>query len=197
MSDFIYLASASARRAELLAQIGVNYKLLPQDINEQAEKNETAKHLVSRLAHEKAHQALNHILKQQENNTDSYALAPVLGADTILLCQDRILTKPVDQDDAVAMLNLLSDNHHQVLTAVTICDQHKSLSALCISDVRFRKLSATEIDFYVTTEDVFDKAGAYAIQGKAAIFVAHISGSYSNIKGLPLFETDQLLRHFN
>ena len=195
MYSYIYLASKSPRRQQLLQQIGIPFKLLEQDVDEQPLTNEKAHELVSRLAKNKA------LSSYQILNKKQLELAPVLGADTMVIVDDngseKILGKPVDKEHAVEILSLLSGHTHNVLTAICLTDGKKTLSSISNSTVSFKKLSSSEINNYWHTGEPVDKAGAYAIQGKAAAFITNISGSYSGIMGLPLYETVTLLQQFN
>ena len=179
------LASQSPRRQELLAQIGVHFELVTVDVLEVIGPDEPHQAYVRRLAEEKARAGA--------------ALRPgcaVLGADTIGICDGRLLEKPRDKADAARMLELLSGNRHQVLTAVSICRDHRQSTRLSVTDVTFRRLTATEIQRYWGTGEPRDKAGSYAIQGFGAVFVESLSGSYSGVVGLPLAETQALLSEF-
>lgn len=186
----LYLASQSPRRRELLTQIGVTFETLSFDIDESVKTNEAAEDYVIRLAKEKAMAGWN-IVKAE--------VKPVLGSDTSVVINGEILGKPKDNEDAVKMLNLLSGNTHQVMTAVALvvpsdgASNYELSSILSVSDVSFKSLSDYEIEHYVATGESADKAGSYAIQGLAAAFIAHLSGSYSGVMGLPLFETAKLL----
>jgi len=177
----IILASASPRRAELLDQIGVKYKVQVTDINEDELPNESAEDLVQRLAKEKS-QALG----------ESVSL-PVLGADTLGVLEGELLVKPRDFDHAHEMLSKISGQWHEILSAVAITYKGNTHVKLNRNRVLFRPLSDDEIKAYWGTGEPKDKAGAYAIQGLAAPFIERIEGSYSGIMGLPLFETAQLL----
>ncbi len=179
----ITLASASPRRQELLQQIAVTYEVLPVDIDESHQPGETAEQFVTRLAMEKA-----------EAGYQIQPVRPALGADTIVVLDGQILGKPVDYEMAVKMLGMLSGRKHQVMTAIALCTASSKLSLLNVSEVEFAQLNTQQIKSYCETEEPFDKAGAYGIQGTAAQFIRHISGSYSSIMGLPLFEVAQLLR---
>jgi septum formation protein len=179
----IILASASPRRGELLDQINIQYQTYPVDIDESPHKNESAQQLVQRLAIEKAEAAC------QQLQTD----LPVLGADTLGLIDNEILLKPRDFEHARSMLRNMSNNVHQIMTAVAVCYQGELKTALNINQVYFRSISDKEIQAYWETGEPQDKAGAYAIQGRAAVFVKRIEGSYSGVMGLPLYEVDQLL----
>lgn len=184
-----YLASASPRRRELLTQIGVQFKQAPVDIDETPQPGEGAKAYVERLALEKAQNALASLNDSEE--------AVVLGSDTSVMINDEILTKPKDVADARRMLQRLSGNRHQVFTAVAVISQQRQQVISVATDVIFRTLSSAEIDAYIATKEPMDKAGSYGIQGKGAILVDHIHGSYSNVVGLPLTETAALLNDFN
>jgi len=179
----IILASASPRRGELLEQIGIQYKIHSVDIDETPQQGESAKALVQRLALEKAQAAY----EQLQTNL------PVLGADTLGLLENEILVKPRDFEHARAMLKKMSDSTHEIMTAVAIVHQGRVKTALNINKVSFRPISNAEIKRYWESGEPQDKAGAYAIQGKGAVFVKHIEGSYSGVMGLPLYETGQLL----
>jgi septum formation protein len=187
----VYLASKSPRREELLRQLGVEFITLrlressgrERDIVEVARDAEPARHYVERLARTKATVGWHRMLQR------GLAARPVLGADTEVVLDDRIFGKPKDDADAVRMLTLLSGRTHQVLTAVAICWEENTVAEISTSSVTFRALERDEIDRYVDTREPLDKAGGYAIQGRAATFVQRIEGSHSGIMGLPLFET--------
>jgi septum formation protein len=191
----IYLASRSPRRRELLAQIGVRYHLLlfrsrpesPPDVDETVLPNEAPDTYVERVARAKAEAGWK-LLRLR-----NLPLAPVLAADTTVALDGRILGKPVDRKEAADMLGSLSGQRHEVLTAVALTREDQIESALSRSEVQFKKLSAEEIAQYVATGECDDKAGAYAIQGRAARFVVELRGSYSGVMGLPLYETSQIL----
>jgi septum formation protein len=195
----IYLASRSPRRRELLSQIGVRYHLLlfrergqpgaavQPEMNEDPLPGEAPDAYVERLAREKAQLGWERM--QQRN----LPVAPVLAADTTVAMDGRIYGKPADRKDAAAMLGALSGRSHEVLTGIAVKLDERLESALSRSEVRFKELSAAEIRDYVATGEADDKAGAYAIQGRAARFVAELRGSYSGVMGLPLYETAQLL----
>jgi len=187
-SPRFYLASASPRRRELLTQIGVTFELAPVDIDETPLANEGARAYVERLAQEKATAAFARI---------DHPDAVVLGSDTSVIIDDEILTKPADAADAKRMLQRLSGNRHQVFTAVAVLSQNRQQQVCVATDVDFRTLSDAEIERYIATGEPMDKAGSYGIQGKGAILVEKISGSYSNVVGLPLTETAALLTNFN
>ena len=182
----IQLASKSPRRAELLAQIGVPYKVVDIDIPEVHEVGETPEDYVARLAREKALAGL----------AASPGL-PTLGADTIVVKGEHILEKPHDMEDCCAMLSQLSDSEHKVMTAVTICQNQKIHQALSVTRVVFNAISRAQAERYWATGEPVDKAGSYAIQGYGAVFVKRIEGSFSGVVGLPLEVTCNLLQHFN
>ena len=185
----LYLASASPRRKELLDQLGVSYRVLAQDVDESRLSNsEIPEALVSRLAKLKAESALASLADND--------LTPVLGADTIVLCDGEVLGKPEDFNQAVEMLSSLSGRSHHVLTAVILASHHQAEVILCRSEVWFRKITIAEIQAYWSTGEPKDKAGAYAIQGLGALFVERLEGSYSAVVGLPIFETVSLLEKF-
>ena len=187
----IILASASARRQELLSQIGVQFTAESQDIDESIRSGEFADDYVTRMAQEKADSALSAL----PISKDSRATL-VLAADTTVVCDDNVLGKPMDEADAVAMLRRLSGREHRVLSAVTLATQSKQRTRLSESRVRFRGISADEAQQYYRSGEPEGKAGAYAIQGYAAVFIEQLIGSYSGVMGLPLFETAQLLAEF-
>ncbi len=180
----IILASASPRRAELLAQIGVHFQQQVADIDESI-GDEQAEEAVVRLATEKA----LHIYKQEKD----YPL-PVLGADTIVVDGKAVLQKPDSAQSAMQMLQQLSGRTHRVMSAVALATAEGVEHALNISEVTFREISEAEQLAYWSSGEPADKAGGYAIQGMGAIFVEHLQGSYSGVMGLPLFETAQLLQ---
>lgn len=184
----LYLASASPRRRELLQQIGVRYAVLPVSINETHQAGETPQAYAQRLACEKARAGWASLAAVDRK--------PVLGADTIVVCSGNILGKPHGRDDAIAMLQQLSGQTHQVVTAVAVCAEQCSV-IVNVSRVSLRTLTLAECQAYWQTGEPADKAGGYAIQGKAAVFIREIEGSYSGVMGLPLYETAQLLAQFN
>ena len=194
----IYLASRSPRRRELLNQIGVRYELLlfRTDVRADAETDETPlpaeapEDYVIRIARAKVAHGVRLVADR------SLPRQAVLAADTTLDVDGRIIGKPDSAEDAVRILKQLSGRSHRVLTAVAIDDGSRSEQLLSVSEVHFRALDAEEIERYVASGEPMDKAGAYGLQGRAAIFVAAIHGSPSGIVGLPLCETAQLLRHF-
>ena len=183
----IYLASASPRRAELLGQIDVSFTVLHVDVDEQHRPGETPVDYVTRLALAKA--------RAGKALLDAADSCPVLGADTTVVVDDRIMGKPRDMEDAVAMLLSLSGRAHKVISAVALAGAHVAVR-VSISDVIFRTLTATECQAYWKTGEPRDKAGGYAIQGRAAQFVERLEGSYSGVMGLPLYETAMLFKEF-
>ena len=191
----LYLASRSPRRQELLRQLGVNFELIrmresagrPYDVVEMALDDEPALHYVERIARTKASVGAQHMLRR------SLAPRPVLGADTEVVLDGTIFGKPRDELDAARMLALLSGRTHHVHTAVAISWENEILAEIATSAVTFRELTQAEIVRYVASGEAADKAGAYAIQGRAAAFISRLDGSYSGVMGLPLFETALLL----
>ena len=182
----IYLASNSPRRAELLGQIGVSFSLVNAAVEEKIKAGESAENYVLRLALEKAQAGFA--------NSDRSRL--VLGADTIVVIDGQILEKPVDQAHAKKMLQLLSGRTHQVFTAIALVNAQAAKTQLVKTDVSFKVLTEQEIDDYWLTSEPLDKAAGYAIQGVAGKFVTNICGSYSAVVGLPLYETEQLIKEF-
>jgi len=194
-SNIIYLASKSPRRRELLKQIGVHYELLmtrdhaPRiDVDESPLDNETAHVYVQRVVKLKAESALR-VMRQRRLTP-----RPILTADTTVALDGQILGKPVDKADARRMLARLSGQSHQVLTAVAVVANDEIRQVLTTSFVTFASLDEDEIKQYVETGEPMDKAGAYAVQGLAAKYISKLSGSYSGVMGLPLYETATLLR---
>jgi septum formation protein len=182
---FVYLASGSPRRRELLCQIGIPFRVLTVAVDETQLPGEAPDDYVVRLARQKA-DAGSRALPAGEQ-------APVLAADTTVVLDGRILAKPAGRRDGERMLHELSGRTHEVLTAVALATAQGLCSRTSRSQVTFREVSAAEARAYWDTGEPQDKAGGYAIQGAAAIFVAHLAGSYSGVMGLPLFETAQLL----
>ena len=191
---FVYLASQSPRRQALLDQIGVSYKVLLPSDPEAAEAleavlpQESALRYVKRVTRLKLQAAMRQIHQQ------SLPFAPVLCADTTVVVDRQILGKPANARQAAEMLRLLSGKAHQVLTAVAIGHNQDIQLALSRSRVKFAPMTAADIQDYVASEEPMGKAGAYAIQGRASAFISHVSGSYSGIMGLPLYETTLLLK---
>jgi septum formation protein len=186
--DFVYLASASPRRRQLLKQIGVPFQVLDVKIDESAGAAEVPLAYVTRLAAGKAGAGL-----RQSEARGSLA-RPVLAADTAVVIDGEILGKPLDGEDAQRMLLLLSGRTHEVLTAVALATASGVASRVSRSEVTFRAIGAAEAREYWATGEPRDKAGGYAIQGYGAVFVADMRGSYSGVMGLPLYETAEFLR---
>jgi len=182
MTPAVCLASASPRRAQLLAQIGVAHVVAVADIDEALLPGERAADYVLRMARGKA-------LAVRARS----AALPVLAADTTVVLDEGICGKPRDEADGLAMLERLSGRSHQVLTAVALAADNALAVRLSASEVRFRRLSRAECRAYWQSGEPRDKAGGYAVQGRAAAFIEHLSGSYSGVMGLPLYETAQLL----
>ena len=191
---FVYLASQSPRRQALLDQIGVTYKvLLPTDA-EAAEALEAVLPQESALRYVKRVTRLKVLAALEQIQMQSLEAAPVLCADTTVVVDGHILGKPANESEATQMLSLLSGKTHQVLTAVAIGHNKDIHLALSRSRVKFAPMTAADIQDYVASQEPMGKAGAYAIQGRASAFISHVSGSYSGIMGLPLYETTQLLK---
>jgi septum formation protein len=198
MSDFIYLASQSPRRSQLLQQLGVRHELLlpnaPGDVPEDAEAieavlpSEAPRDYVQRVTALKLDAAVARWARR------GLPPAPVLTSDTTVALGTEILGKPEDAAQAQTMLRKLSGQTHEVLTAVALQHGAQRLQALSVSKVRFMAMSDAQIAAYVASGEPFGKAGAYGVQGLAAAMIEHIEGSYSGIMGLPVFETAQLLR---
>lgn len=184
----LYLASGSPRRRELLTQIGVPFLTQIAPIDENALPGESPLAYVKRLALAKGHAGLAALA-----NSDG---AVVLGADTAVVLDGRILGKPQDRADALATLQALSGRSHQVLTAVALVSHERQASLVVTSQVTFRPLTQAEIEAYWASGEPQDKAGSYGIQGLAAVFVSQLQGSYSAVVGLPLCETAALLAEF-
>jgi septum formation protein len=185
----LVLASASPRRTELLRQIGVSHRVVPADIDESRLPAENAGHCVVRLARAKAQQVWQRLLTESPGDE----VSGVLGADTVVAIDDLLLGKPRDRDDALAMLQRLSGRVHRVLSAVALMNTRGLRHALSVSEVQFRTLALRECEAYWDSGEPRDKAGSYAIQGRGALFSQRLSGSYSGVMGLPLFETGELL----
>ncbi len=181
----ILLASASPRRSELLRQIGVAHEVRPVDVDESARPGEAPSAYVLRLAEAKAAALWSRL--------DTGARLPVLAADTTVTLEGEIFGKPADAADARAMLGRLSGRTHEVHTAVALRHAGGAAARVSSSSVSLRELTPAEIDGYWRTGEPADKAGGYAVQGRAAVFIRHIAGSYSGIMGLPLYETWELL----
>ncbi|HEU0225251.1 MAG TPA: Maf family protein [Steroidobacteraceae bacterium] len=181
----IILASASARRSRLLAQIGVRHEVMAMDLDETLCEDEAARDYVARLAREKAEAAQGRLGGRDGR--------PVLAADTAVVFDGRVYGKPADEDECVAILTALAGRTHEVLTAIALLHAGALTTAASASRVTFREIAEAEIRRYWATGEPAGKAGAYAIQGMGAVFVSHIEGSHSGVMGLPLFETATLL----
>jgi septum formation protein len=194
----IYLASRSPRRRELLKQAGIAFEILLYredsrrgvDVDETPRAGEDSRDYVLRMARTKA-EAAN--LRLHQRRLPDY---PVLAADTTVVLDGRILGKPADRADALAMLTELSGRSHEVLTAIAVCRHDRLETRLSVSVVEFAAMSAARLRQYVASGEPLDKAGAYGIQGRAGAFVKHLAGSYTGVMGLPLFETVELLDAF-
>ena len=182
----IYLASRSPRRRDLLKQLGVSFRILDPGVDESMGGDEAPDALVRRLAALKAQAGRSLLAKVGEDL--------VLGADTIVVLGNEVLGKPRDAGHACELLMGLSDRCHRVLSAVALASADGTGTRLCESRVCFRQLSRQECEAYAATGEPLDKAGGYAIQGRAAAFVSDLQGSYSGVVGLPLYETAALLR---
>jgi septum formation protein len=182
--DFVYLASGSTRRRELLMQIGVPFQVLATAVDESVLPGETAADYVTRLAMAKAGAG---------RRIAAGAPQPVLAADTTVVLDGRILGKPRDRADGVEMLLALAARTHEVLTAVAVAAAGEIEWRLCRSEVTLRAVTAAEAQAYWETGEPHDKAGGYAVQGRAAVFLTRLVGSYSGVMGLPLYETAELL----
>ena len=189
MPNTIYLASASPRRREILVSLGFQPVLLAAEIDETALPGEAVADYVARMARQK-----NAAARQLATQRGLTLAQPLLSADTVVALDNAILGKPRDAAHARELLESLSGREHQVWTAVCVSLGGQTLEAAQRSDVRFKELSEQEIAAYITSGEPLDKAGAYGIQGIGGVFVAHLSGSFSGVMGLPVFETVQLLR---
>ena len=186
-SDFdLVLASSSPRRMEILNQLGIRYQAVSPMIDESLRYGESGEEYVRRLALDKASALAMHELSP-----------PILGADTAIVCRGEVFGKPQDFEQFKEMLEALSGSKHVVLSAVAVNNGKLSSVLVCETSVSFREITNQEINYYWRTGEPRDKAGGYAIQGKGAIFIKHISGSYSGVVGLPIFETSQLMKNFN
>ncbi len=198
LKNRVYLASRSLRRRELLKQIGVNFELLllretpPRgvDIDETPLPNESPSDYACRIAKAKAEAGWIQLIQRR------IPFLPVLAADTVVSLKGEIFGKPENSEHAEEMLAALSGQTHEVLTAVAMTELDRVRVHLSTTSVQFRDISKREIRAYLAVNEAHDKAGTYAIQGVAAIFIAEISGSYSGVMGLPLFETARLLEEF-
>ena len=191
----LFLASKSPRRGKLLSQINIDYERIAADVDEIKQTEETSQDYVQRLALEKAQAglaALRVTLMTEKNGQQPV----VLGSDTIVVCNDIVMEKPKDKQHAHQMMTLLSNNTHQVFTAIALVSEAQQVVELVVTDVTFKILTEQEISDYWQTGEPQDKAGGYGIQGIAGQFVTHLSGSYSAVVGLPLYETAELIKRF-
>jgi septum formation protein len=184
----IYLASASPRRQELLRQLGVEFDVIPSDIPEVRQAGESPEQYVARVARDKTRQVAQRVKER------GLLEHPVLGADTEVVLDGDILGKPENAAHGMELLRRLSGRMHEVLSAVCVRDRGQEHTALNTSRVTFRPLTEREIAQYWETGEPAGKAGGYAIQGRAAAFIARLEGSYSGVMGLPLHEVDGILR---
>lgn len=182
----LFLASNSPRRAELLSQIKVKFEHISVEVDEIRQENETSQDYVQRLALEKAQAGLK----------KNHQKGVVLGADTIVICDNVVMEKPTDKQHAQQMMKLLSANTHHVLTAVALVNAEKEAVKLVTTAVTFKALTEQEVSDYWETGEPRDKSGGYGIQGIAGQFVTHITGSYSAVVGLPIYETAELIKSF-
>jgi len=197
-SKRVYLASRSPRRRELLRQVGIPFEIVlfredgrrGVDVDEAPHPDEAPEDYVVRVARSKAEAAALRLMQRR------LPLQPVLSADTTVVLERCILGKPVSSAEAVEMLRALSGRTHQVLTAVAVSQYDRLETRLSVSTVEFAPLTEARIRSYVAAGESFDKAGAYAIQGRAGAFVRNLSGSYTGVMGLPLWETVELLESF-
>ncbi len=188
MKKRLVLASASPRRKDLLESIGLDFEVIPPGIEENIENMPFSYELIEKLALEKALDVSCRI--------DYPAI--IIGSDTVVIADSRVMGKPRDDNDAFNMLKLLSNKTHKVISAIAVYDTEtqKTIKSSVTSEVTFRELDDDEIWIYVNSKEPVDKAGAYAIQGKAAIFVKCINGCYSNIVGISVYKTAEILRKF-
>ena len=189
----LYLASGSPRRREILENLGYQIRRIPADIDETPFPDENAADYVQRMANEKNVAAVAQWFAKHDTPPEF----PILTADTTVAYQNHILGKPETQEHAAAMLEQLSGQTHQVLTAVCVYWQGKARSVLQTSDVRFKTLSPDEISAYIQSGEPMDKAGAYGIQGLGGVFVEHLQGSFTGVMGLPVYETVGLLKQLD
>ena len=188
MHKKIILASASPRRKELLELIGLEFEVIPSCIDENIENKTFSTKLIENLAAEKAGDIANR----------TTIPSIIIGSDTVVIINDKILGKPKDKKDAFNMLKMLSNNTHHVISAIAVVDTETgtTLKDSVTSDVSFKELSDEEINAYIETGEPMDKAGAYAIQGLASMFVKSINGCYSNIVGISVFKLTEMLKEF-
>jgi len=195
MKDFVYLASQSPRRKQLLEQIGVRYELLLATPDEDAESLEREVPGEAPLTYVKRVTQLKLEAAVKRMQARGLKPAPVLCADTTVALGRVILGKPENEQDAVRILKTLSGQTHRVLTAVAVASGRRRYLSVSVSKVTFASMKLSEIKAYVATGEPFGKAGAYGVQGMAAAYISDIQGSYTGIMGLPLFETAELLKN--
>jgi septum formation protein len=195
MKDFVYLASQSPRRKQLLEQIGVRYELLLASLDEDAESLEREVPGEAPLTYVKRVTQLKLEAAVKRMQARGLKPAPVLCADTTVALGRVILGKPENEQDAVRILKTLSGQTHRVLTAVAVASGRRRYLSVSVSKVTFASMKLSEIKAYVATGEPFGKAGAYGVQGMAAAYISDIQGSYTGIVGLPLFETAELLKN--
>ena len=194
MTSFVDLASQSPRRAQLLDQLGVRHELLLADGDEDAEALEAERDRELPAAYVERVTRAKLAAARRRLKARALPAAPILAADTTVAIGRRILGKPADADAARLMLTSLSGRTHRVLTAIAVAAGRHTLFALDVSRVHFAPIAPAEIDTYIASREPFGKAGAYAIQGRAAAWIERIDGSYTGIMGLPLHDTARLLR---
>jgi septum formation protein len=184
----LYLASQSPRRAELLRQIGIKFDIIDGDIDETPIEHESPSETVARLSRLKALKGYQQLTNKQPDDW-------VLASDTLIEIQHRVIGKPESEQHCRQILSLLSGKEHQVLSGIALVgNQGEIHQTTSYNRIKFRNIRPEEIEQYCTLDEPRDKAGAYAIQGKAAIFIEYLQGSYSSVMGLPLYETAQLLQ---
>lgn len=196
MKKFVYLASQSPRRRQLLEQMGVAYELLLPDADEDAESLERVLPREAPLAYVQRVTQLKLDAALARRQRRGLAAAPVVCSDTTVALGRTILGKPADAAEAMAILSQLAGRTHRVLTAVAVGTPRRRQQAVSVSRVTFAPMTAAQIQRYIDSGEPFGKAGAYGVQGKAAAYITHLSGSYSGIMGLPMYETAVLLRAF-
>jgi septum formation protein len=188
-ANSLILASQSPRRKQFLAQLGYQFSVQASDIDERILPSELAYDYVFRLAKQKALHVFDSLSSAEQQ------VSSVLGSDTCVVFDDKILGKPINEDDCIATLSSLSNRQHQVMTAIALVNTKGIEGQVITTEVTFKALSKTEIQAYWLTGEPQDKAGSYGIQGIAGQFVKTINGSYSAVVGLPLYETAQLLNN--
>lgn len=193
MTKQLYLASGSPRRRELLDQIGVQYNVMPVDVDETPFEDESSNDMALRLALAKARCAYEHCKSVPPTPDFDVNQCVFLGADTFGTLDGGWLLKPVDKDDAISMLLAMSGKTHQIISSVALVSTNGERALISISDVTFKTITSEEAEKYWQTGEPQDKAGGYAIQGLGGVFIESIQGSYSGIVGLPLKETSELL----